>query len=114
MHSSKHGDNKVIHEKTFKIDPNKKIILNTDAGDIQITPWNKAEVYVKVIGNDNARDKYDYNFNSSVDEINIDVEKKGGLSWFSNINLKFEIKYIWRRYKNWWRERGNIFKNLRW
>jgi len=86
------ADKKVIHEKTFKISPNKKIILNTDAGDIQITPWDKSEVYVKVVGNDDAEEKYNYNFDASSEEIKIDVDKKGGWGWFSNINLKFEIK----------------------
>ena len=90
--SPKSGEQNVIHEKTFKISSGKKIILNTDAGDIQITPWDKSEVYVKVVGNDNAADKYDYNFDANSDEVRIEVEKKGGWSWFSNIHLKFEIK----------------------
>ena len=89
---SKGDDKKVIQEKSFKISAGKKIILNTDAGDIQITPWDKSEVYVKVVGNDNAADKYDYTFDANSEEIKIEVEKKGGWSWFSNINLKFEIK----------------------
>ena len=90
--SSKSGDGKIIHEKTFKITAGKTITLNTDAGDIQITPWDKSEVYIKVVGNDNAAEKYDYNFNVSSDEIKVDVDKKGGWSWFSNISLRFEIK----------------------
>ncbi|MDP2363063.1 MAG: DUF4097 family beta strand repeat-containing protein [Ignavibacteria bacterium] len=90
--SSKLDDKKVIHEKTFKISGGKKIIFNTDAGDIQITPWDKSEVYLKVVGNDNAAEKYAYIFNANTDEVKIEVEKKGGWSWFSNINLKFEIK----------------------
>ena len=90
--SSKGGDKKVLHEKTFKISAGKRIILDADAGDIQITPWDKSEVYVKVVGNDNAEEKYDYIFNANSDEVKIEVEKKGGWSWFSNINLRFEIK----------------------
>jgi DUF4097 and DUF4098 domain-containing protein YvlB len=90
--SSKLDDKKIIYKKSYKISPNKKIILNTDAGDIQITPWDKSEVYIKVIGNDNAEEKYDYSFNANSDEVSIDVDKKGGWSWFSNIKLRFEIK----------------------
>lgn len=89
---SRGNDKKLIHEKTFKISAGKKVVLNTDAGDIQITPWDKSEVYVKVVGNDNAAEKYDYTFDANSEEVRIEVEKKGGWSWFSNINLKFEIK----------------------
>lgn len=89
---SKGDDTKTIHEKSFKISPDKKLVLNTDTGDIQITPWDKSEVYIKVIGNDRAAEKFTYNFNATSEEVTIDVKKKGGWSWFSNIKLKFEIK----------------------
>lgn len=89
---SKYGDTKTIHEKSFKISPNKKLVLNTDTGDINITPWDKSEVSIKVTGNENAADKFSFNFNSTSEEVTIEANKKGGWSWFSNINLKFEIK----------------------
>lgn len=90
--STKHDDKKVIKEKSFKISEGKKINVDADAGDIIVTTWNKAEVYVKIIGNDNALDKYDFSFNANDDEIIVVADKKNGWSWFSNINLKFEIK----------------------
>lgn len=90
--STKDSDTKVIHEKSFNISAGKKLFLNTDTGNIQITPWNKSEVYVKVIGNDNAAEKFTYNFNANSEEVNIEVDKKSGWSWFSNIKLRFEIK----------------------
>lgn len=90
--SSKSGDKKVIKEKSFKISEGKKINVDADAGDIIVTTWNKAEVYVKIIGNDNAADKYDFSFNANNDEITVVADKKSGWSWFSNIHLKIEIK----------------------
>lgn len=90
--SVKGDDKKVIHEKSFNIAAGKKIILNTGTGDIQITPWDKAEVYVKVLGNDNAKEKFDFSFNATSDEVTIEAERKSGWNWFSNISLKFEIK----------------------
>lgn len=90
--SAKDTDTKVIHEKSFNISAGKKLILNSDAGDIQITPWDKSELQVKVIGNDNAAEKFTYNFNANSEEVNIEVDKKSGWSWFSNIKLRFEIK----------------------
>jgi len=90
--STRHDDKKVINEKTFQIAADKKLNVTADAGDVIVTVWDKSEVYVKVIGNDNAADKYDFTFNASSDEVTVTAEKKGGWSWFSNINLKFEIK----------------------
>lgn len=89
---SKCDDTKTIHEKSFKISSNKKLVLNTDTGDIQITPWDKSEVYIKVIGNDKAAEKFAYDFNATSEEVSVDVEKKGGWSWFTNPKLRFEIK----------------------
>lgn len=89
---SNSSSTKTIHEKSFQILPGKKLILNTDAGDIQITPWDKSEVAVKVIGNENAAEKFRYNFSSTFEEVIIEADKKGGWSWLSNINIKFEIK----------------------
>jgi len=90
--SSKYDDKKVIQEKTFQIATGKKLNVSTEAGDIIITVWDKSEVYIKVTGNDNAAEKYDYSFNATSDEVTVTAEKKGGWSWFSNINLRFEIK----------------------
>lgn len=90
--ASKRDDKKLIHEKTFNISPGKKLFIETDTGDISITPWNKSEVYVKVIGNDNASEKFDYEFIASSEEVKIIAEKKNGWNLFSNIKLKFEIK----------------------
>ena len=90
--SSKGDDKKVIKEKTFQIAEGKKISVTCDGGDVVFTPWDKSEVYVKVIGNDNAAEKYDYIFESNSDEITVKAERKGGWSWFSNISLKIEVK----------------------
>jgi DUF4097 and DUF4098 domain-containing protein YvlB len=90
--SSTHDDKKVIHEKTFQTTPGKKLNVSADAGDVIVTVWDKSEVYIKVTGNDNAADKYDYTFNSTSDEVTVTAEKKGGWNWFSNISIKIEVK----------------------
>lgn len=86
------ADKKVIKEKSFQISPGKKLNIEADGGDIIVTTWSRSEVYVKIIGNDKAADKFDFSFNATSEEITITAEKKSGWSWFSNINLKFEIK----------------------
>ncbi len=90
--SSKRDDKKVIKEKSFQISPGKKINVEAESGDIIITTWNRSEVYVKIIGNDKAADKYDFIFDATPDEITVTADRKGGWNWFSNIHLKFEIK----------------------
>ncbi len=90
--NTKDSNKKVIQEKSFNIKAGKKIILNAGSGDIQITPWNKAEVYVKVLGNKNAEEKFTFSFNATSEEVTIVAERKSGWNWFSNINLSFEIK----------------------
>ncbi|HMN25218.1 MAG TPA: DUF4097 family beta strand repeat-containing protein [Ignavibacteriaceae bacterium] len=90
--SSKSGDKKVIKEKSFQISPGKKINIETDSGDIIVTTWNRSEVYVKIMGNQKAADKYDFTFNTTPEEITVIAERKGGWNWFSNVNIKIEIK----------------------
>ena len=90
--SSKHDDKKVIHEKTFQIASGKKLNVNADVGDVIVTVWDKSEVYIKVTGNENAADKFDFTFNGSSDEVTVTAEKKSGWNWFSNISLKIEVK----------------------
>jgi DUF4097 and DUF4098 domain-containing protein YvlB len=90
--ASKGDDKKVIKEKSFQIAEGKKINVTCDGGDVVFTPWDKSEVYVKIIGNDNAAEKYDYIFESNSEEISVKAERKGGWGWFSNISLKIEVK----------------------
>jgi hypothetical protein len=90
--SSKHDDKKVIHEKTFQISEGKKINVNCDGGDVVFTPWDKSEVYVKIIGTDKAAEKYDFIFESNPDEITVKAKGKNHWNWFSNLSLKIEVK----------------------
>jgi hypothetical protein len=90
--SSSKDDKKVIKEKAFQIAEGKKINVTCDGGDIIFTPWEKSEVYVKVIGNDKAAEKYDFIFESNSDEITVKAERKSQWNWFSNLSLKIEVK----------------------
>ena len=90
--SSKSDDKKVIHEKTFQIAAGKKLNITADVGDVIVTVWDKSEVYIKVVGNENTSDKFDFSFNGTSDEVTVTVEKKNGWNWFSDICLKIEVK----------------------
>lgn len=89
--ASKDGK-KVIKEKSFQISEGKKVKVIVDGGDVEFTPWDKPEVYVKIIGNDKAAEKYEFNFDQSSDEITVKAERKSEWNWFSNLSLKIEVK----------------------
>ncbi len=84
---------KVIHDKTFPISPGNDFKLDASAGDITISTWDKNEVHVKILGNDKAKEKVEFNFNESTDKI--EVEAKYDWSLFmmiKGVKLKFEIQ----------------------
>jgi DUF4097 and DUF4098 domain-containing protein YvlB len=86
-------DLKVLHEKTFPINPGKQLIVKTTTGDVEVTYWDEAKVYIKILGDDDAEERMSFEFNNDDNLIEIIADKDGSLfSWFSGINLKYEIK----------------------
>jgi DUF4097 and DUF4098 domain-containing protein YvlB len=87
------GNLETIQEKTFQIQPGKNLKVEASTGDVQITTWDKSEVYIKILGNDNAREKVAFSFNNNDDEVTVIAKREGSFfSWFSGIKIKFEIK----------------------
>jgi DUF4097 and DUF4098 domain-containing protein YvlB len=84
----------VIKEKTFSISPNKNLYLQTDQGDISVNTWDESKVYVKILGNEKAKDKMTFDFSSSEDKIEIRAKKPHSFFnlFSSGIRLRFEIK----------------------
>lgn len=82
-----------LHHRTFKISSGKDLIVDTETGDITITPWEKNEVEIKIIGNDKARERMEFNFKADDNKIEVKGKRDGsGWSWFSGLELKYEIK----------------------
>lgn len=88
------GDLQTIQEKTFSIQPGKDLKVETTTGDVTVTTWDKSEVYIKVLGNDKAKDKIDFTFNNNNDEVSVIAKSEGSVfNWFSTgIKMKYEIK----------------------
>ena len=84
---------KLLHEKTFNVNPGEKLYLQTESGDIKITSWNKNEVSVKILGNSKAEKKMEFTLEKKDKEVYISGEKRGNniFNWFSNINIRYEI-----------------------
>lgn len=81
-----------LHYKTFKINSGKDLILTTESGDVLITPWEKNEVEVKIIGNERARERMRFTFQANDNKIEINGKRDGsGWSWFSGMKLEYEI-----------------------
>lgn len=84
---------KLIKEKTFSTVEGKTVFVKVSGGDILLSSWDKNEVYVKILGNENAEEKLEFELNSTDDGVEIISKKKSLLSsWFSGISFKVEIK----------------------
>ena len=84
---------KVIHDRTFPISPGKDFKLDASSGDVVISSWDKNEVHVKILGNDKAKEKVEFNFKDS--EEMVEVEAKYDWSLFmmvKGIKLRFEVQ----------------------
>jgi Putative adhesin len=86
-------DLQLIQEKTFKISPGKNLLVDITSGDVKVTHWDKAEVSVKILGNENAMEKMDFTLEGNENQIKVIGEKKSSISsWFSSTNVNVEIK----------------------
>lgn len=82
-----------LHQRTFKISSGKDLLIDTETGNVTITPWEKDEVEVKIIGNDRARERMQFSFNATENKVEVKGKRDGsGWSWFSNLELNYEIK----------------------
>jgi len=93
MHLSSNDDLKLIKEQSFKILPDKNINVDLSSGDVLVTYWDKEEVYVKILGNENAIEEMDFNLEGNEDMVKVIGKKKSSISsWFSNVDVEVEIK----------------------
>jgi DUF4097 and DUF4098 domain-containing protein YvlB len=82
----------VLHEKTYQISPGKELKLEGSSGDITVTTWDKPEVYVKILGNERAKQKIEFYFDSNNDRVEIIAKNKSFWNSGSGIKMQFEIK----------------------
>ena len=87
------GELQLIKEKPFSISPGKDLFVDVSSGGVMVTSWDKSEVYVKILGNENAMEKMNFSMKGTEELVKITGKKKSSSSsWFSNINVKVEIK----------------------
>jgi DUF4097 and DUF4098 domain-containing protein YvlB len=105
-----YGDTKVIQEKSFPTSAGKQLKIETSSGDIEVTTWDKNEVYVKIWGNKKAEEKMRFSFENRDGNIEIYGKKSGSsfFGWNNNINVKYEVKVPRRFYPSLKTSGGNI------
>ena len=93
MHMHSDDDLQLIKEKSFNISSGKNLLVEISSGDVTITYWDKEEVYVKILGDEDAMEKMDFTLEGNDEEVRVTGKKISSISsWFSNIDLKVEIK----------------------
>lgn len=81
----------VIHEKTYNVSSGEKLTIKTSPGDIKVESWSKNEVFVKVWGNENAKE-LEFTFDYSGGEVYIEAEREKNSWWGRNkIRLYYEV-----------------------
>lgn len=88
------AEEKIIHQKTFNTEFGKDLKLNTSSGDVYVSTWDKQEVYVKISGNQKAKDKVNFKFQNNDNGVEITAKRDSWMNFFSwsGIYLKYEIK----------------------
>lgn len=87
------GDLDLIMERSFPVSEGKDLRVRGQSGDIIVTTWDKAEVYFKIFGNEKAKDRFEFNFDSDDSYVELVTESKGTFSnWFGGASLRIEVK----------------------
>jgi DUF4097 and DUF4098 domain-containing protein YvlB len=95
MNSSYSNDQnlQVLQEKTFQINQGKTLKLDASSGNIEISTWDKNEVYIKISGNNRAKEKTEFTFHNDEDRVDITAKSKSSFfGWNTGIKLRIEIK----------------------
>lgn len=86
-------DLKTLHEKTFPIASGKKLKIETATGNLTVTSWDKEEVYVKILGNDLAKEKMTFDISADNEIVEIKCTREGSwFNWGRGIKVKYEIQ----------------------
>lgn len=89
------GSLEVLHEKTFNTSPGKNFTLKAFSGDVYVTTTDEPTVYVKILGNEQAKKKVKFKFENTSEGVTVITKRTDDWSLFHfgrGVALKFEIK----------------------
>jgi DUF4097 and DUF4098 domain-containing protein YvlB len=81
----------IIKEQTLATSQGKTLNVKSDCGDVNISTWSKNEAYVKISGNDNAKESMEFTIEEKNGDIYVTTKKLSGIKSLSNVNLKIDI-----------------------
>lgn len=82
---------KTLYEKSFETSSGQLLSVSVSAGEIIVNSWDKNEVSITVIGDENINEYLDFIFEKTDEGISVRTEKKSDWSgWFKS--LKYKVK----------------------
>jgi DUF4097 and DUF4098 domain-containing protein YvlB len=81
----------IIKEQNLPTSQGKTLIVKSDCGDINISTWIKDEAYIKITGNDNAKENMEFNIEEKNGDVYVTIKKSSGIKFLDNTNLKIDI-----------------------
>ncbi|MEJ2278272.1 MAG: DUF4097 family beta strand repeat-containing protein [Candidatus Lokiarchaeota archaeon] len=79
-------------EKTLPLQPGGEFVLQSDAGSVTVTGSSASGARIVITSNrEDIQSLFNFNFESSDGVVRVTARKKSFFSWFSNINLHFDV-----------------------
>lgn len=66
----------LLKEQSVQTNYGKDLKVDLPAGDVNIKTWNKEEVYVKITGNENASNKFEFTIDSKSGNVEVKAKSK--------------------------------------
>ena len=84
---------KTLYEKSFQANSGELLNVSVSAGEIIVSSWDKNEVSVTVIGDEDVNEYLEFYFEKTDGGITVRTEKKSDWSsWFKSLKYKVEAK----------------------
>jgi len=80
----------IIKEQSFSTSQGKTLTVKSACGDVNISTWSKNEAYIKITGNDNAKEDYSIDIEEKDGNIYVTTKKVSNTNSNKNISLKIE------------------------
>jgi len=87
-------DMQVIHEKTFDTTPGKILKVEAQSASIKVETWSKNEVYVKVLGEEKVKAKFNFHFEQKDWGVYVSAKRKDsfwGIVWGRGYKMRIEV-----------------------
>ncbi len=94
FHGTTDSNLKVLEEKTFNTTQGKNFELKAASGDVYISTTESSTVYIKILGNEKAKENITFDFENTGNGVSVTAKIKNKwnvFNLFNGINLRFEV-----------------------